>query len=131
MASPIPIPFTLLYGGANAFLTALLGFNVSRMRGRDKVFLGDAPSADMTRAIRAHGNNAEWVPLAIVLLLLLELSGVSPTLLHAFGGGLLFARVAHAHGALAKAPNTVVGALLTYLITFGMAGYAIYLHFIQ
>jgi uncharacterized membrane protein YecN with MAPEG domain len=131
MASPIPIPFTLLYGGANAFLTALLGFNVSRMRGRDKVFLGDAPSAEMNRAIRAHGNNTEWVPLAIVLLLLLELSGVSATALHAFGGGLLFARVAHAHGAYTKAPTTVVGALLTYLITFGMAGYAIYLHFGQ
>lgn len=131
MASPIPIPFTLLYGGANAFLTALLGFNVSRMRGRDKVFLGDAPSAEMNRAIRAHGNNTEWVPLAIVLLLLLELSGVSGTILHVFGGGLLFARLAHAHGAIVKAPTTVVGALLTYVITFGMAGYALYLHFVQ
>jgi uncharacterized membrane protein YecN with MAPEG domain len=131
MASPIPIPFTLLYGGANAFLTAALGMNVSRMRGRDKVFVGDGGSAEMNRAIRAHGNNAEWVPLAIVLLLLLELAGVSATALHVFGGGLLFARVAHAHGALAKAPTTVVGALLTYLVTFGMAGYAVYLYFVQ
>lgn len=131
MASPIPIPFTLLYGGANAFLTAALGMNVSRMRGREKVFVGDAPSAEMTRAIRAHGNNTEWVPVAIVLLLVLELAGVSGTLLHVFGGGLLFARLAHAHGLMAKAPTSVVGALLTYLISFGMAGYAMYLHFVQ
>ena len=73
-------------------------------------------------------NNAEWVPLGIVLLLLLELGGLGSLPLHVLGGTLLFARVAHAHGALAKSATGVLGAVLTYLVILAMGVYALVLH---
>ena len=46
--------------------------------------------------MRAHGNNAEFMPLRVLMLLIAELSGGSSMWLHVLGGSLLITRVAHA-----------------------------------
>lgn len=123
------IPVTLLYGSLSALLVGALGLNVSRVRGVKKCFVGDAPDAELTRVIRAHGNATEWVPLLIVLLLMLEIAGVSATVLHLFGGTLLAGRLAHAAGVLGKNPLSVVGATVTYVLVVAMPVYGLILHF--
>ena len=47
------------------------------------VGIGDGGDRDMNRAVRVHGNAAESVPVALLLLLLAELNGASSVLLHA------------------------------------------------
>jgi uncharacterized membrane protein YecN with MAPEG domain len=120
---------TLLYGGLNALLVTLLGINVSLVRMRDSIYAGAELPKGLLRKVRAHGNAAEWVPLGIVMLLVLELSGAGPLSLHVFGGAFLVARLLHALGFLARLPTSVIGATLTYATLAGMSGYALWLHF--
>ena len=59
---------------------------------------------------------------------LAELSGAaSGTALHVMGAALLIGRLAHAHGLHGKQlkPTRIVGALLTWLVILGAAGYCI------
>lgn len=123
----LAVPVTALYGALNAFLTAGLGVNVSRVRGKYKTFTGDGGHADLQAAIRAHGNNVEHVPLALILLLLAELCGGSSMALHVFGGTLLVARLLHAFGILKKSILQAVGALLTLVVHVGLAAYVLWL----
>lgn len=124
------VSVTLLYGGLTFLLVTFLGLNVSRARGVHKAGFGTMPEV-MNREIRAHGNAAEWAPLAIVLLLLLELSGLSSLALHLLGGTILLGRVVHGAGALMskRNPLTTLGATVNYLVTAVLCVWAIARHF--
>jgi uncharacterized protein len=118
---PLSIPVTLLYGGLNALLITVLGANVSRMRGTT---IGpDTPlPAELVRPVRAHGNASEWVPLALLLLLTLELSGAGSRFsLHLLGGTLFLARLLHAAGVYSRSKLSVGAAGLTYLLMVVMS----------
>ena len=115
---------TLIYGGLLGLLFLLLSFWVVKRRAQFKVMIGEGEAPEMLSAIRAHGNFAEYVPLALLLLALLELAGTPSGLLWAFGLGLLLARVLHALG-LARASGYSAGrfggTLLTFLLLAAMA----------
>lgn len=125
----MPPVITALYGALNALFNIFLANQVSRMRKKHGVSIGQGEHPEMLVAIRVHSNNAEFVPLAIVLLLVAELCGGSKMLLHIAGGGLLLARVAHYIGMPRKAPNLFrfAGVGLTWLAIVGTAGYLLYL----
>jgi len=121
---------TLLYGGLTALLLVVLGANVSLARLRHKARFGTVPG-ELMREIRAHGNAAEWAPVGIVLLALVELSGTSSFWLHLLGGSLFLGRVVHAAGALLarRSPLVTLGAFINYTVTAALAGWALALHF--
>jgi uncharacterized protein len=125
----MPPVITALYGALNAIFNVLLANHVSTLRRRHKVTLGDAP--ELTVAVRAHANNAEFVPLALVVMLLIELCGGNHALLHVYGGLLFAARIAHWFGLPRKAPNVyrVSGIGITWLAIVGGSGYLLYLRF--
>ena len=54
-----------------------LALNVSRMRGATKTGIGSGedPSGPLNKAVRAHGNAAEYIPIFVALFLYLLLSG--------------------------------------------------------
>ena len=87
-----------LYIGLNLLLTLVLAILVVRQRAKHSVSLGDGGNADVERAIRAHGNNVEYVAIALPGLIALGLLGASLTLLHAAGLLVTVGRVAHAIG---------------------------------
>jgi len=71
-----------------------LACNVGRHRARtDSLEPGTLGDTILVRAIRAHGNAAEYMPLALVILLLLD---VSSALLHALGATFTIGRLAQA-----------------------------------
>lgn len=127
----MPPVITALYGALNAIFNILLALDVSGKRGRHGVSLGEGEHPALLVAIRAHANNAEFVPLALIVMLLIELCGGDRVLLHVYGGGLLVARVAHWFGMPRKAPNPFrfSGVALTWLAIVGGAGYLLYLRF--
>lgn len=108
---------TALYGSLNAILNIVLASRVSALRRTHRVSIGHGDSKDLETATRIHGNNAEFVPLAIVMMLIAELCGGSSLGLHVFGGSLFAARIAHAVGMRRKAPNPfrVAGTAITWL----------------
>lgn len=87
-----------LYIGINLILTLVLAILVVRQRAKHSVSLGDGGNAEVERAIRAHGNNVEYVAIALPGLIALGLLGASLTLLHAAGLLVTVGRVAHAVG---------------------------------
>jgi uncharacterized protein len=117
------VPIIALYGSLNALLNILLALRVSGMRAKERVSIGLGESAPLELAARIHGNNAEFVPLALVMLLIAELQGLSSTVLHALGGSLLVARVFHVIGMPRPAPNffRFTGTAVTWTLIAGIS----------
>ena len=89
---------TPLWAALLALLYVGLAAQVIRARYRTRTALGDGDDPGLVRAIRAHANFAEYVPLILVLLMLAELQGARPWLLHLEGAMLLAGRAVHAYG---------------------------------
>lgn len=115
---------TGLYAALLALITLGLAVRVMLLRRRTSIGLGDGGNRDVACAVRTHGNATEYVPLALILLLVLELNQTLPTLLHVFGIVLVVARLAHAMG-LSRSPGysagRAIGAALTLLVIAAMA----------
>ena len=113
----MPIKITLLYTALLAILTIALMINVVRLRNSQKVNLGDGGNKVLTQAIRAHGNLTENAPIALLVILLLEMIGSANWIVHTLGAVLVVGRLLHAHALLtAGMPGRVVGAVATNLV---------------
>ena len=88
------IPITALYAGICGLLGVLLANSVLyvRLRGRKR------PSWQGEAMLRVQANFVENVPLAVVLLLLVELGGAGAMAVHTFGASLVIFRLLHAWG---------------------------------
>jgi uncharacterized membrane protein YecN with MAPEG domain len=91
-------PITALYAGFTGLLLLALSYQVVRNRMRARVSLGAGEDKGLLRAIRVQANLAEYAPIVLILMLLLELQGASAWLLHGSGAAFVIARVAHAIG---------------------------------
>lgn len=89
---------TMLYAGLLAIWFLVLSVRVIQARlGPGGPSLGDGGIPRMTRLIRGHANFAEYVPLVLVLMALLEQGGSPRWLLHALGVTLLAGRLLHGY----------------------------------
>lgn len=126
----ITLAATTLYGSLLAMLTIAMAMNVSRHRGRADKLYGHGDDQPLHRAIRAHGNNAEYVPLGVLMLALAELAGAGSMVMHAIGGTLLVGRAMSTHGILTMTrPTRAGGIVLTWVCMLAAAGYALALRF--
>ena len=120
-----PTPrITLLVASLHVLFYLLLSMRVMLHRKAQRIGVGTGGDEVMTRRVRVHGNFAEYVPLALLMLALLALSGVGAGLLWTFGLALLVARVLHAIGLSGSAGYSVgrfSGALLTFALLLAMA----------
>lgn len=111
----------LLCSGLLVILYFLLAFNVSWMRGRTRIGVGtnDDPSGPLNKAIRAHGNASEYLPLFVALFLYFSLVGASRWVAWV-AVAVTACRFAHALGMYLSAdlnraqPFRFIGALGTY-----------------
>ncbi|KZZ59208.1 MAG: MAPEG family protein [Oleiphilaceae bacterium] len=114
-----------MYAGLLAILIIYLGYRVTAFRRAEKKSTEQNDcSVEMRCAIRAHANALENIPLALVLLFMLELQFLNPILIHVFGGMFLLGRVLHAWGlSRFDGPSfgRFYGMLLTWLAMLGMA----------
>ncbi len=118
----------LLCSATLVLLYAALSLNVSRMRLRRRKF-PEVAEADMTKAIRAHGNAAEYIPLFVAIFLYVNSTQPSPSAyLIAVAVLATASRVAHAAGMFRVAnvterhPLRFYGALGTYISLFALGG---------
>jgi uncharacterized membrane protein YecN with MAPEG domain len=115
---------TGLYAAIAALLVLLLALRVTLGRRSIKVGIGDGGDSGLARLIRVHANAIEYLPLALLLLLILELNQTQPLLLHVFGCVLIAARLIHAFGLSMSSGNSTgraVGFGLTWLAIAAMA----------
>lgn len=115
----LALPITGIYAGICGLLIMILGILVVVGRVKHKVDIGDGGNDGMIKAIRVHGNAAEYVPMAIILIALVELSPAPDWMVHTLGIALVVARLAHAQGlnqSLATSPGRFIGTTVTWLV---------------
>lgn len=113
------VPITAIYVALLALVGVALQQLVGRERLRSGISLGAGADEALAVAMRRQANFVEQVPIALVLLLALELNGASPAWLHGLGATLLFARIIHPFGlemANAQRLPRLVGALATLAV---------------
>lgn len=87
-----------LWTGLSLILLLVLGMLVTRQRRKHQVVIGDGGVPALIQAIRVFGNATEYVPAALIALVVLALAGAPPLLIHAIGVLLFAGRVLHAVG---------------------------------
>ena len=122
---------TTLYAAPLALLFIAMTFNVVRLRYKYRVSLGTGGEPKLERAIRAHGNFAEYVPFTLLLIGLCAFLGTPTALIHLFGAGLLAARLSHAYCLCVKYKPILrqIGVIITLLILATSALVAFYFTF--
>jgi uncharacterized membrane protein YecN with MAPEG domain len=121
---------SLLFAGLHALLLLLLSARVSRWRYRAEAAFGDAGNIALARAIRVQANFIEYVPIALVLLALLELAGLPSRWLWVLGSLLLLARLLHAWGLSLSSGSSFGrywGTALTWMVLMAMAIAAVWM----
>jgi uncharacterized membrane protein YecN with MAPEG domain len=110
------MPVFFVCAGLLGLLAVSLTVSVGRLRTTKKIYLGDGGDPDLLKAIRAHGNFMEYVPLCLVLIYAASESyGYWPVAIISLA--LLVARVLHAGGMLGFIPlGRMLGAVGTTLI---------------
>ncbi|MDD3288043.1 MAG: MAPEG family protein [Alphaproteobacteria bacterium] len=112
------IKISLLYAGILGLLLTILSFNVMNHWVR---VTGSGRESDlaMRRAERVLNSFVEYVPLSLILLILIELVGTAPFMVHALGIMLVASRLAHAYGSnLVKYAGAMrfIGSQLAFLM---------------
>jgi uncharacterized membrane protein YecN with MAPEG domain len=123
---------TALYAGLLGLISLGLAMPAGRLRGATKISVGDGGDPELLLAMRRHANFVEYVPMALILLGVLELNGVSHTAIHALGGTLVVARIAHATGLRGdsiQGLGRLLGAMGTMLATIVLSIWAIATYF--
>ncbi len=119
------MPATLLYAGLLGLLSVLLANQVLYVRLRADTM----PKWKPGHTLRVQANFVENVPLALVLLCLVEMSGVATLAIHLFGGTLVLFRLLHAWGMSRNEGASyarLIGAQGTFLLISALAMTALY-----
>jgi len=120
---------TLVTAGCCGLLYFILSLRVVQLRQAHKVTIGDGGHDPLLSRIRAHANFAEYVPIILILMGLIEMRTGTTELLTATGIVLFLIRIAHALGMARPAPNAfrIAGAAGTWIILVGLSVWAIIL----
>jgi hypothetical protein len=80
------------------FLYINLSFKVIKIRQSNKIIIGSGNNENLKRAIRAHGNFIEYVPLFLILSFFLEINSLPRIILAIFGIIFIYGRFCHFRG---------------------------------
>lgn len=111
------ITITLFYASLLALWMLVLSWRVIAYRRKHLVELGTSGDRELAFRVRAHGNLTEHVPIALILLALIEMQGASPWLVHALGLTLLAGRLSHGWSfsfAKGRMSGRATGVVLTF-----------------
>ena len=113
---------TSLYASLSVLLIVRLTLSVIKLRRKNRISVGDGGNEELQLAIRTHANAVEYIPIALLLLLMLELNGAPNILIHVLGITLLIGRIIHAMGLPAKnLQKRVLGMQITIFLLIGLA----------
>jgi uncharacterized membrane protein YecN with MAPEG domain len=123
--TPVIVP---AYAALLTLAYVVLSLRVTRVRFAARVSLGTGGQGDLERRIRAHGNFAEYVPLALLLLAFVETQGQSPALIHALCLLLITARAAHAYGLSTGTLRLRIAGVIATFVVLGVAALVLLRH---
>jgi len=120
---------TLLFAAAFGLLNLWLSARAMAVRMKTGALLGDEGNKRMQARMRAHANFTEYVPLALILMALIEMMGGRGTALYAIGSLLVVGRLLHPFGLERPGSNPLraAGILLTLGCTAALVGWAVWM----
>lgn len=121
---------TLFYASLLGLLYLVLVARVGRYRARARVAFGTGDDRELEVRMRVQANFVEYVPLALILLALLESLSASRYGLHALGIVLVVGRLLHAWGLSQRGEINMprgIGAGLTILVCLVAALWGLWL----
>lgn len=111
------MPITPLYAAIFGLIFIALSVRVIGLRRQLRVGLGDGGKPILAHAIGVHSNFAEYTPLALLIIVLLESRTGSGWWIHALCLVLLVGRLVHAYGVSQVKENydyRVAGMMMTF-----------------
>jgi len=91
-----------IYASIYTLIIFGLSLKVIKNRGKYRVSVGDGGVEELQIAMATQSNAVEYLPIALLLLLLLELNGAGAWLIHLFGVLLIAGRYYHYKGMFGK-----------------------------
>ena len=127
----MPLPTSLIIAVALAVINLWLSIRTGQARQTAKVSSGGGGNPLLVARMRAHANFVEYVPIALILMALIESNGGSSRVLWLLGIALVIGRVLHPFGMERPSPNPfrIGGIMLTYLVTIALVVYALVILF--
>ncbi|MBT0956224.1 MAPEG family protein [Alphaproteobacteria bacterium KMM 3653] len=119
-----PLTITAIYAALITGIFLALSLRVIRYRRSHRLGLGDAGDKSLLKRMRAQANCAEYAPIGLILLALIEAQGTPGWVVHIFGLTLLIGRALHAYGFSASPPVMklrIAGMMLTLFALATMA----------
>lgn len=110
---------TPLYAGFFGIMLVVLSWRVTKVRLKydGNKMRDNTGHNELTAAVRAQGNLIEYLPLALLLMWMLETMGFTPLIIHLLGVFLISARLMHLHG-LSEPSGTGMGRKLGTRLTW-------------
>lgn len=127
--SEISVPITFFYAGFLGLLAVALANQVLWAR----INASRLPDWKPDTMMRVQGNFIEYVPMAIALLYLVEVSGIPEIMVHILGATLVISRLAHAWGLSTNPGATyarLFGAQMTFLLLAIMSFAGLYYYIV-
>lgn len=121
-----------LYAALLGLMFLGLTYYVIAGRRAYQIGLGDGGNEELATRIRIHGNFAETIPFALLLILLVEMQGAPLLSIHAMGITLLAGRAFHFWGL--RGPSLrwrVVGMVLTHVVIVSCCAFLIWQRLFQ
>lgn len=110
---------TTIYAAICALLLMKLAYRVIQLRRQYKVSLGDGGVLELEQAIAAHSNASQYIPIALILLFLLEYNSKNIWLVNMLAIIFVIGRFIHAWGIFHNLKARILGMQLTiYSIVF-------------
>ena len=118
---------TLTLAAAAAIINLWLSVRIGQVRAAEKIVHGDGGNERLLRRMRAQANFIENVPLALILIAAIEMTGKGGTWLAIVGAVFMLARVLHPIGmdSATAHPTRVIGVMITMLTLVGLAVIAV------
>jgi uncharacterized membrane protein YecN with MAPEG domain len=123
------MPITGLYAGLLTLISLYLWMGVSGTRMKTRISLLHGDDLHLAEKVRRHANFSEHVPLALVLLGIIEINHARAGLLHGLGIVLTLGRVLHPLGIrhdVIPHPLRGIGAGATFVVTLVAGAVAIW-----
>lgn len=119
------LPITLATAGTAALVNFWLSWRIGQIRTSEKISIGDGGNPKLIARMRAQLNFAEYVPIVLVLMALIEAAKGPSLWLEILAGLFVLGRITHPLGMDGWMPGRVYGMASTSITMIGLAIYAI------
>lgn len=119
------LPIALAAAGAAALVNFWLAWRIAQLRASEKIWVGDGGNERLTARMRAQLNFAEYAPLVLLLIALIEATRGTSLWLAIVAAVFILGRVLHGFGMDGWRPGRTIAMACTAPIMIGLGLYAI------